>query len=80
MDILLLLIPVSLLLLLLGGGLFWWTVNSGQYDDLDSPARRILFDDDSDMVPDRSHRSKADTQKSTADKPEPPHHQKPPGS
>lgn len=57
MDILLLLIPVSLLLLLLGGGLFWWTVNSGQYDDLDSPAQRILFDDDSDMVPDRPDRS-----------------------
>lgn len=54
MDILVLLIPVSLLLLLLGGGLFWWTVNNGQYDDLDSPAQRILFDDDSDMVPDRS--------------------------
>lgn len=53
MDILLLLIPVSLLLLLVGGALFWWTVNSGQYDDLDSPAQRILFDDDCDMVPER---------------------------
>ncbi len=59
MDILLLLIPVSLLLLLVGGGLFWWTVNSGQYDDLDSPAQRILFDDDSDMVPDRPDRSRS---------------------
>lgn len=57
MDILLLLIPVSLLLLLVGGGLFWWTVNNGQYDDLDSPARRILFDDDSKMVPDRPRKS-----------------------
>jgi cbb3-type cytochrome oxidase maturation protein len=57
MDILLLLIPVSLLLLLVGGALFWWTVNSGQYDDLDSPAQRILFDDDRDMVPDRPERS-----------------------
>ncbi|WP_028670119.1 cbb3-type cytochrome oxidase assembly protein CcoS [Saccharospirillum impatiens] len=57
MDILLLLIPVSLLLLSVGGVLFWWTVNSGQYDDLDSPARRILFDDDSDMVPGRHQKS-----------------------
>ncbi len=80
MDILLLLIPVSLLLLLVGGGLFWWTVNSGQYDDLDSPARRILFDDDSDMVPDRSHRSEADTKKTQATKPETTNHQKPPDS
>lgn len=59
MDILLLLIPVSLLLLLVGGGLFWWTVNSGQYDDLDSPAQRILFDDDSEMVPERSVKPQA---------------------
>jgi cbb3-type cytochrome oxidase maturation protein len=57
MDILLLLIPVSLLLLMVGGALFWWTVNSGQYDDLDSPAQRILFDDDQDMVPERPDRS-----------------------
>jgi len=56
MDILLLLIPVSLLLLLVGGALFWWTVHSGQYDDLDSPAQRILFEDDGDMVPDRCDR------------------------
>ena len=51
MDILLLLLPVSLFLLAVGGGLFWWTVHSGQYDDLDSPAQRILFDDDDNMVP-----------------------------
>lgn len=51
MDILILLIPVTLLLLTVSGLLFWWTVKSGQYDDLDSPAQRILFDDDEDMIP-----------------------------
>ncbi|WP_196157276.1 cbb3-type cytochrome oxidase assembly protein CcoS [Reinekea sp. G2M2-21] len=51
MDILLLLIPVTLLLLTVSGVLFWWTVKSGQYDDLDSPAQRILFDDDEHMIP-----------------------------
>ena len=51
MDILLLLIPVTMLLLAVSGLLFWWTVKSGQYDDLDSPAQRILFDDDEDMIP-----------------------------
>jgi len=25
---------------------FFWAVNSGQYDDLDSEAERILFDQD----------------------------------
>ncbi|MHA7879159.1 MAG: cbb3-type cytochrome oxidase assembly protein CcoS [Saccharospirillum sp.] len=52
MDILHIVIPVSLLLLTAGGLLFWWTVRHGQYDDLDSPAQRILFDDDEDMLPD----------------------------
>jgi len=26
--------------------LFFWAVDNGQYDDLDSPAHRILFDDE----------------------------------
>lgn len=51
MDILILLIPVTMLLLTIAGLLFWWTVRSGQYDDLDSPAHKILFDDDEDMIP-----------------------------
>jgi cbb3-type cytochrome oxidase maturation protein len=51
MDILLLLIPVTMFLLSVGVVLFWWTVRSGQYDDLDSPAQRILFDDDEHLIP-----------------------------
>jgi len=31
---------------LLIGGLFWWSLEHGQFDDLDSPARRILDDED----------------------------------
>ncbi|MEO1203336.1 MAG: cbb3-type cytochrome oxidase assembly protein CcoS [Pseudomonadota bacterium] len=46
MDILYLLIPLALLLL--GGAVwaFFWAVGSGQFDDLDTPAVRILLDDD----------------------------------
>jgi cbb3-type cytochrome oxidase maturation protein len=46
MDALILLIPLSLILA--GGALaaFLWTMRSGQYDDLDAVAHRILFDDD----------------------------------
>ena len=47
MDILLLLIPLSVVLVLLIGAGFWWSVASGQFDDLDGPAHRILADDDS---------------------------------
>ena len=46
MDILLLLIPLSLVLVALIGGIFVWSVKSGQYDDLEGPAHRILADDD----------------------------------
>jgi cbb3-type cytochrome oxidase maturation protein len=46
MDILLYLIPAALLLGLLGLGAFLWALRSGQFDDLDGAAHRILFDDD----------------------------------
>jgi len=40
------LIPIALLLGLLGLAAFLWSLRSGQYDDLDGAAQRILFDDD----------------------------------
>jgi cbb3-type cytochrome oxidase maturation protein len=46
MEILVLLVPLSVLLVLLIGAIFWWSVNSGQFDDLDGPAHRIVADDD----------------------------------
>ena len=47
MSILYVLIPLALLLL--GGAVwvFFWAVRSGQFDDLDTPAVRIIMDDDS---------------------------------
>ena len=41
-----LLIPMSVVLVLLIGAVFWWSVHSGQFDDLEGPAHRILADDD----------------------------------
>ena len=46
MDILYLLIPLSVVLVFLIGALFWWSLKSGQFDDLEGPAHRILHDDD----------------------------------
>lgn len=43
------LVPVSLLLGLAGLGAFMWCLHSGQYDDLDGAAERILYDDDDDV-------------------------------
>jgi len=55
-DILYLLIPITLALLTLAIVLFYWTIKSGQYDDLDSQAYRILFEDENDkkMTPPES--------------------------
>ena len=46
MDALLLLIPVAIGLGLLGLVAFLWSLKSGQYEDLEGAAQRILFDDD----------------------------------
>ena len=46
MTIILILVPLSLVLVALAVWAFFWAVGSGQFDDLDSPAYRILLDDD----------------------------------
>lgn len=46
MNILLYLIPAALFLGLLGLAAFLWALKSGQFEDLDGAAHRILFDDD----------------------------------
>ena len=46
MDILYLLIPLSIALVFLIAAVFWWAVRSGQFDDLEGPAHRILLDDE----------------------------------
>jgi cbb3-type cytochrome oxidase maturation protein len=46
MEILYLLIPVSVALVFAIGVIFWWAIGSGQFDDLEGPAHRVLMDDD----------------------------------
>jgi cbb3-type cytochrome oxidase maturation protein len=45
-TIILFLLGVSLMIGASGLGFFLWSLRSGQYDDLDGAANRILFDDD----------------------------------
>ena len=45
LDILYLLIPASLVLAAVALVLFVWAIQTGQFDDLETPAIRILFDD-----------------------------------
>lgn len=46
MNIIYILIPLGLILLLLAVAAFFWAVRSGQFDDLESPAWRVVLDDD----------------------------------
>lgn len=51
MDIIFLLIPIAIILAGCAVWAFFWSVNSGQYEDLESPAHSILYDDDDDLIP-----------------------------
>jgi len=46
MTVLAFLIPVALLLGLAGLGVFFWSMKSGQFEDLDGAANRILIDEE----------------------------------
>ncbi len=52
MDVLLYLIPVALFMGFLGLVAFLWSLKSGQYDDPEGAAERILHDDDPPPRPD----------------------------
>lgn len=45
------LIPLALLLLVVAVWAFFWAVKHDQFDDLDTPATSILFDDDDGPPP-----------------------------
>jgi cbb3-type cytochrome oxidase maturation protein len=51
MTILYLLIPLGLVLLGVAAWAFMWAVRSGQFDDMEGPAHRILMDDDDPRIP-----------------------------
>ena len=61
MDSIFLLVPIVIFFVACAVKLFFWAVNSGQYDDLETEGRRILFDDDEPRRP----RSAASEEKGT---------------
>lgn len=60
MTILYLLIPLALVLLAVAAWAFMWAVRSGQFDDLEGPAHRILMDDDDPRIPTKKSAEKPD--------------------
>lgn len=51
MEILYLLVPLAVLIAVLIAAALLWAVRSGQFDDLEGPAHRILMDDDVPVAP-----------------------------
>ena len=47
MESMFILVPISIILAFIIGWVFWWSGKTGQFDDLEGPAHRILMDDDS---------------------------------
>ncbi|MFC1747304.1 cbb3-type cytochrome oxidase assembly protein CcoS [Pseudomonadota bacterium] len=52
MDTIYALVPAMILLALASVAVFFWASRSGQYDDMEGPAHRILNDDDDPLLPD----------------------------
>lgn len=52
---LLILVPLALLLGGVALGAFFWSLRSGQYEDLDGAAERILLEDEEDEQGDKPH-------------------------
>jgi cbb3-type cytochrome oxidase maturation protein len=50
MDAFFVLTVAAIVLGALGVWLFFWTLRSGQYEDLDGAAQRILMDDEDDSA------------------------------
>ncbi|CAK0753555.1 hypothetical protein CCP4SC76_2470009 [Gammaproteobacteria bacterium] len=46
MEILYLLIPLAVVLIAAAVAVLFWAVKNGQFEDLEGPAHRILWDDD----------------------------------
>lgn len=46
MGIIYILLPLSIMLAVVALCGYFWAVKRGQFDDLDTPSRRVLFDDD----------------------------------
>jgi cbb3-type cytochrome oxidase maturation protein len=51
METIFVLLPLALLIAAVAVGFFIWAARSGQFDDLETPAVRILFDDEEPRRP-----------------------------
>lgn len=57
MSVLFLVLPIALVLAAAGVAGFLWAVRQGQYDDLDTPPYRAMFDDEDEAGTDEPTQS-----------------------
>lgn len=67
MEILYLLIPIAVVVLAAAIWALVWAIKSGQYDDLEGPAYRILMDDDDPRIP--GARTSSDAEEEAGNRP-----------
>ena len=46
MSVIFIVVPLALVIVLIAVAAYTWSARSGQFDDLDTPAVRMLHDDD----------------------------------
>ncbi|GLQ30083.1 cbb3-type cytochrome oxidase assembly protein CcoS [Litoribrevibacter albus] len=69
MDSILFLIPISIIFLTIAVITLVWNIKSGQFDDMETPAHKILFDDDEDLLPDDAKPIKKNNSDTNSDTP-----------
>lgn len=62
MEVIYGLIPLMIGLGLIGVVIFIWSVKTGQYDDLEGDANRILMDDDDPLLPENQPSNNSEKQ------------------
>ncbi|MDO8836922.1 MAG: cbb3-type cytochrome oxidase assembly protein CcoS [Vicinamibacterales bacterium] len=62
METIFVLLPLALLIAAIAVGFFIWAARTGQFDDLDTPAVRILFDDEEPRRPDEADSRKPEAE------------------
>ena len=61
METIFVLLPLALLIAAIAVGLFVWAATTGQFDDLETSAVRVLFDDEEPVAPRRGQGAAAST-------------------
>jgi cbb3-type cytochrome oxidase maturation protein len=57
MELVYIILPFALLLAAIALVAFIWAAKSGQFDDLETPGRRVLLDDVEDVKPEQANAS-----------------------